>query len=339
MGGPPVSDQVKALLVDTWRKSVADNREMTAKEVLQAVKSQLSIGGNGDITLPKLRKVQDILREARERFEYTKDQDIPWSMATIERYPLPPEAIPKVLRIWKLLRTEGKSLVLREAKWIARLHLLASKPYRLFGLAEAYANNERLSELLGIPFDTANLDISLVSGENEHTALRLMAETSREFEESAHDEFLEISKGDGGLAAIHAYDDFFRMLFQPSSTKLESSEYIDEYFAFKNRCPKYSEFDASEETKWRYAHWVQYLSKSPKIQSLSIEEALNVIERLKDWVCSQPTDSVGEGGMDATHIEIDGEPLAFMFSYREQLAPALAEILRDVGCEIETDVN
>jgi hypothetical protein len=116
-------------------------------------------------------------------------QEGPWSTATLGDYPIPPEALPKVLEIWKLtLHSEEISfennvmsweerLTIREAKWAARLSAVKPPEHKIIGegpkttfegadwllaLATWYARHEELNEILGHPFDSGELDYFLV---------------------------------------------------------------------------------------------------------------------------------------------------------------------------------
>jgi hypothetical protein len=57
-------------------------------------------------------------------------EDKPWSMATIDQYPIPPQAIPAVLACWKRCVQSDTVLTIREAKWISRLYALMAEEVR-----------------------------------------------------------------------------------------------------------------------------------------------------------------------------------------------------------------
>lgn len=62
-------------------------------------------------------------------------EDNPWSMATLDRYPISPGAIPAVLTCWKQRVQEGTTLTIREAKWVSRLQcLMADEVHRIYVL-------------------------------------------------------------------------------------------------------------------------------------------------------------------------------------------------------------
>ena len=86
-------------------------------------------------------------------------QEKPWSTATLDNnYPIPPEALPLVLKVWKLCIEKGQGFTIREAKWAARLSGLLVDIETLSYKASQYARTELLYQLIDRPFDSNNLD-------------------------------------------------------------------------------------------------------------------------------------------------------------------------------------
>ncbi|MFP3880585.1 MAG: hypothetical protein ACLFVA_06495 [Dehalococcoidia bacterium] len=57
-------------------------------------------------------------------------EDRPWSMATLDKYPIPPQAIPAVLACWKQRVESSGTLTIREAKWVSKLYALMADEVR-----------------------------------------------------------------------------------------------------------------------------------------------------------------------------------------------------------------
>ncbi len=57
-------------------------------------------------------------------------EDKPWSMATLDKHPISPEAIPAVLACWKRRVQSDTVLTIREAKWVSRLYALMAEEIR-----------------------------------------------------------------------------------------------------------------------------------------------------------------------------------------------------------------
>jgi len=114
-----------------------------ADQIYKALVEQYK--GNKRVKLPK---VSTIIKEIQKCYKNLTTLDSPWSVQTLADYPLPPEALPVVLRAWvKRRETTGRTLTVREAQWIARLHALAQ--YLSLGeltfIAESYAQTELIS--------------------------------------------------------------------------------------------------------------------------------------------------------------------------------------------------
>ncbi|MFC1988051.1 hypothetical protein ACFLVH_05900 [Chloroflexota bacterium] len=122
----------------------------------------------------------------------SKELDKPWSIGALVKYPIPPESLPAVLRVFYAeRRTDAATdeyfrrgqcyLTIRQVLWIARLSPLFKYPTlavadspkqdiaqyakfdlvtaKLFQFARMYASEEMISEVLGKPPDTSNFDI------------------------------------------------------------------------------------------------------------------------------------------------------------------------------------
>jgi hypothetical protein len=57
-------------------------------------------------------------------------EDKAWSMATIDKYPVPPQAIPAILACCKRRFKDDAVLTIREAKWVSRLYGLMAEEVR-----------------------------------------------------------------------------------------------------------------------------------------------------------------------------------------------------------------
>jgi hypothetical protein len=155
--GPIVTDAVEALIAKVYRKYPKWKAPMVREEVdylLHKDNPKLPPGW------PSLSKVQKVLATIRKKANELPDspQDKPWSTATLDEHPIPPEAIPGVLKVWKLRAEKGDSFTIREAKWAARLSALITDPEKLSARASEYAHLELIYQLIGRPFDTTRMD-------------------------------------------------------------------------------------------------------------------------------------------------------------------------------------
>jgi len=84
-------------------------------------------------------------------------QDKPWSMATLDDYPLPPDTLRTVLWVWEARTNLGRSFTIREAKWVSRLAFALEKNV-LPRVAALYARTELMFQIIGQTFDSTSLD-------------------------------------------------------------------------------------------------------------------------------------------------------------------------------------
>ena len=86
--------------------------------------------------------------------------DRSWHLGTLNQYPLPPEAVKRVLAIQRsrVVLTTG-DITIRQAIWISRLYVLIEDLKILGRIAWHYAFHERISQISGIKdFDTSEYD-------------------------------------------------------------------------------------------------------------------------------------------------------------------------------------
>lgn len=110
---------------------------------------------------PGLSAIRKVLTEVKKKVSEPSLEDKPWSTATLDSYPIPPEALKAVLEVWKL-RIDSEewnfSFSIREAKWAARLSGLIKDTEELSTRANQYARAEILYQLIGHPFESSGLD-------------------------------------------------------------------------------------------------------------------------------------------------------------------------------------
>ena len=121
--GPIITSEVKQLIIKaylrkpTWR----------AKEIREEVNTRLR---ENDPSIapewPSLSAVQKVLaRIHKQERELPRDpEDRPWSVSDLTQYPVPPEALPTILRAWANALHWSASLTIREVRWAARLYYL-----------------------------------------------------------------------------------------------------------------------------------------------------------------------------------------------------------------------
>ena len=84
-----------------------------------AVELQKIIESMGEIA-PALDTLEKQISTARNHAP--SPLDAPFSLASLTEYDIAPEALPAVLRVWKLNQALGNPFSIRQAKWVARLY-------------------------------------------------------------------------------------------------------------------------------------------------------------------------------------------------------------------------
>jgi hypothetical protein len=154
--GRIVDDTTRLLIARVYRQ----HPEWRAKEVQVEVNKRLGQDW------PGLSVVQKELTKIREHARIDNPEDKPWSVATLDQYPMSPEALAIVFTVWKFhVERDWSPLTIREAKWVSRLSgikkpagLTSADEEYLSIWARRYADIELLCEIVGRPFNTSFID-------------------------------------------------------------------------------------------------------------------------------------------------------------------------------------
>lgn len=175
--GLVITDRVRRLIARVYLQ----NPDWRAKEIRLEVNDRL-LKENPQLPpdWPGLSSIQKELANMRkresERSLEQRELDRPWSIGTLVDYPIPADAIPKLLGIRAIL-TEVKSwgwgFTIRQALWAARLHRVVEGVGDLFCLAIIYAWEERICEFTGTKMDTSDYDE--VIGRDPYSAFDLFS--------------------------------------------------------------------------------------------------------------------------------------------------------------------
>jgi len=159
--GPPITDTVEAIIASVYQKHPkwkAPAVRNVVDDILHKDDPKLPPGW------PSLSSVQKVLATVRK--PHDNPQDKPWSTAMLKDNPISPEALAVVLKVWKFRIEKGDTFTIREAKWAARLYRvetgLEQDTERLFFLASRHARTEIIFDLIDRPFDSTELDRSLM---------------------------------------------------------------------------------------------------------------------------------------------------------------------------------
>ena len=150
--GPEITDKVRMLIANLHKEHPKWTNKMIRNEVS-------SIMRQGNPSLPKgwpsKYSIDRIMPGVRERVRLSKlnpdPRDTPWTITNMAKYPIPPEALPSVLRVWVWAKdNKNYSLTIREAQWVARLYAAIEDTEALFAHSHGESYEEKNCEEAGI---------------------------------------------------------------------------------------------------------------------------------------------------------------------------------------------
>jgi len=147
--------------------------ERTPRKVL-AYEIQREIIQQGEEKPPELSTLEK--RISFYRSIPKKRFDELWSLGSLAQHPIPPDAMPTVMSIYKKTLAGDGELTIRQVQWIARLYKVIDHPELVWDWAWAYAEDEWLSEVTNKPFDTTKLDLELLDNPHYATEQRRITE-------------------------------------------------------------------------------------------------------------------------------------------------------------------
>jgi hypothetical protein len=153
-----ISEDGEAIIMA--RSLEVDKSGLRPQRTILAEKLQTEFEGKR-YDVPQIEVLERKISWYRRHAE-TDPLEKPWRMDTLDEYPIPPEAVPSVLKVWKSRIDNGDTLTIREAKWAARLSGHLPDIEKLSYKASHYARTELMFQLLGRPFDSTEVDRSLM---------------------------------------------------------------------------------------------------------------------------------------------------------------------------------
>jgi hypothetical protein len=326
MGGVWVTPQVKNLIINMWlHLKEKSGKEPSAKDVLAACKKYLASQGDRNTTLPKLRKTQEIISEARKstgdlsRAESALDEA--WTVSSMARVSLPSESIPSVIQVWRYAVMTGEPFTVRQAKWVSRLHHFISDTTLLWYWTRIYSRRELLAALSGEPINTNAPDLSIFFSEWEGGTLKATDYRQGEHFDIGFD--LKVVRTDDGEIIeefLHGITDIYSIDYSDENT-LRDEELAD----LIEELPSLASIGMKPEARMVYLRWFNYLIKAPGWAELSAQEAYGLIKDLRYWVMSEQEhiifkkpratshkpllDGITFTDMEGVFPEIAGQPL------------------------------
>jgi hypothetical protein len=175
--GPKISKDIMVLICDKALKS-SKRRTKLAEELEEIIQ-------NKGWRSPTIETMEKLISKARN---HKNEQDKPWSIASLDTYSIPPEALPAVLAEYarhKLKEDDtiaNTDFTIRQAKWVARLSKIDRLSKTKAGRNASYyiAKTEQIYEYLGWEPELELYDKLLAGlmGESDHWEIPFIAEMS-----------------------------------------------------------------------------------------------------------------------------------------------------------------
>ncbi len=279
MGGPRITQEIWYLTHWVWQGLVDSGLEPSAKEVRAALKDKLIADGKQHLPLPGIRKMQDMLKEIKQNrealSETERNMDRPWSVATLAKYEIPPEAMPKMLCVSKLCKALQHPFTIRMARWVGRLHTLFEEPYDLLTVARSYTFSEMGSVYLKQPLESTELDLLWTDSPWE-------AQTAKWVGRYSIDEILEVEfpTFDIGVTGANLVAMMAEIRMEEGLSSEESSRFEDLY----RKLHDFKTLNISNTGKVVYAYWLQHFTEGPSWPSLNASQRVSIIEKLREWI-------------------------------------------------------
>ena len=152
--GPRIKPTVKRVIVWEALKDRNKPRRQLVVELIDIIE------GMGEIA-PAEETLEKLISRARNH--PVSPLDAPFSLASLAEYNIPPEAMPTIIWVYKqMFRESPQHFTIRQALWVARLHSIIESSDVVRGWADTYAFREQVCWILGEPFFTRDIDVSLI---------------------------------------------------------------------------------------------------------------------------------------------------------------------------------
>jgi hypothetical protein len=170
-GRPKIQDKIWRIIEDTVRANLNKSPEQRKlqKELvtdLESNKELRNILKNNNLPMPATGTLGKWVSSCTANLINPAPEDLPWSLGSLEHYPISSENLPFIVRIWHDNMQTENPVTIRRAKWLDRLEvlrkdgLLKDSDADLYHRARLYAFYEKMESINGV-FNSNNYDGSL----------------------------------------------------------------------------------------------------------------------------------------------------------------------------------
>lgn len=284
MGAPKTPEKTRLFIIDIYNSLYkAYGKKPSAPKVLEVAQKSIERNNRKDIFLPKIRKTEQIIREITP-FEslssYERNQQLDWRLTS--DYPLHPESMPAVVRVWKYSCHADEKYTVRQAKWVSRLCGLLPDTIYLWTCSYLYSKIEELHLTSKIYYDSFYDDLSVFMDTLE---LQTFLETHKNIK-SLQDDF--------GMAYPTNYHDiiveenlhpldYYNSLINGTVINVRDQQLID----LAAKMPSLLELKLSPRAYNLYVSWFTFIRKRQDWSRINAEQAINIINELRAWIVKE----------------------------------------------------
>ncbi len=310
--------EIENVIKETWIAAKERGKELTGGQVEYLARNECLEKGHDPTQFPQKRKIHYIVEEAKKQYgllpDDIKSEGEAWSMASLERYPIPADALPSVLRLWRFCLLQGYVLSIREVKWAAWLQSVITNTAMLQVWSRIYTDRELLCKMKQITVITHDLDASLTMGTWELTTAYWMKkiyvmEGNRNIswlmncllakygpekysDPKAFEEVQAIERRVLQMT-IRKHTDPSRCPKDISEQRILLQKYRENMFDLSNSFilqNDLSNLSMSSQVARVYALWLVFLIEGPDWMGFSFEEQLEIIVQLRERIQKMETE-------------------------------------------------
>ncbi len=201
-------------------------------------------------------------------------------------YELPSNSISHIGKVWLYAISADEPFTIRQAKWVSRIYTLYDNVTMLWWMSRRYSRFEEVSEVSEkdeVKPDAFLIDSNLFLSDWEQSTLSRtdFRKTPVRYFQPFEDRFLPI-KNDKTivLELLHGFRNYQIADMEKSFLDERYSEISD----LINELPTIQELGFTFEAQLVYLRWFTYLSKAPNWNSLTPQEIVDVIARLRETI-------------------------------------------------------
>lgn len=311
MGAPRTTEPTRLLIIDIYNRLYnAYGKKPSAPRVLEAAQKSIDQSIRKDIFLPKIRTTEKIIKaitpiESLSNEE--RSQQLDWKLTS--NYPLHPDSMPAVVRVWKYSCHADEIFTVRQAKWVSRLCGSLPETVPLWTCSYLYSKKEELCLISQISYDSFYDDLSIFMDTLE---LQTFLET-HENTKSVRDDFVmayPTNYHDMIVEEVLHPLDYYNSLINGSISNIRDQELID----LTAKLPSLLELKLSSKAYLLYVSWFTFIRKTRDWSELTAEHSIDVINALRSWIIKEELILEADSKVRTGDYELQSKSLSLTFN-------------------------